>query len=30
LYGGEGRQGAGRVDGVGCGCHDTTLIRFRN
>jgi hypothetical protein len=29
LYGGEGGQGRGRVDGVGCECPDTTLIRFR-
>ena len=29
LDGGEGGQGRGRVDGVGCGCHDTTLVRFR-
>jgi hypothetical protein len=29
LYGGEGGQGRGRVDGAGRGCHDTTLVRFR-
>ena len=29
LDGGEGGQGRGRVDGVGCGCHDTTQVRFR-
>jgi hypothetical protein len=29
LYGGEGGQGRGSADGVGCGCHNTTLVRFR-
>jgi hypothetical protein len=29
LDSGECRQGGGRVDGVGCQCHDTTLLWFR-